>query len=212
MTLAFSLADVPFIQHLVTSPTFWLVTAFQFWMLFDAIRRKEWLWVVFMLLMPGFATAWYFITVFWYGPSATGGFELPGAYDRRRIKELQTQIHHLDKAHHYSQLADIYFQQGKFDQAEASYRSALERDPQDLDTRAHLGQCLLRQKRPAEALPHFEAAVKQLPSSALAHHNLASTLATLGRVPEAIGEEENALRLDPALTAARENLARLRQR
>jgi hypothetical protein len=34
----------------------------------------------------------------------------------------------------------------------------------------------------------------------------------LGRVPEAIREEENALRLDPALTAAWENLARLRQR
>jgi predicted Zn-dependent protease len=66
--------------------------------------------------------------------------------------------------------------------------------------------------RPAEALAHFEATVRQLPSSALAHHNLASTLATLGRVPEAIREEENALRLDPALTAAWENLARLRQR
>jgi tetratricopeptide (TPR) repeat protein len=75
----------------------------------------------------------------------TRGFELPGKHSRQRIKQLQAQIHHLDKAHHHSQLGDIYFQQGKLAKAEASYRAAMERDPQDLDTRAHFGQCLLRQ-------------------------------------------------------------------
>ena len=36
-------------------------------------------------------------------------------------KELQDQIHHLDKAHHHSQLADIYFAQGKLKEAEKEY-------------------------------------------------------------------------------------------
>src|SRR6185295_6185353 len=96
-------------------------------------------------------------------PSATRGFELPGAHDRRRIKELQGKIHHLDKAHHYSQLGDIYFQQGKLAEAESCYRSAMEREPEDIDTRAHLGQSLRRQKRPAEARPLLEAVCAENP-------------------------------------------------
>src|SRR3990172_8156572 len=118
-----------------------LVLAFTIWMLVDAIRRREWVWVVFIILFPILNAPLYYFLVYRAAPSATMGFELPGAHDRRRIKELQAQIYHLDKAHHHSQLGDIYFQQGKLAQAETCYRAALERDSQDLDTRAHLGQC-----------------------------------------------------------------------
>src|SRR6185295_13637440 len=122
-------------------------------------------------------------------PSATRGFELPGAHDRKRIKELQAQIHHLDKAHHYSQLGDIYFQQGKLDKAEACYRSALERDAQDIDTRAHLGQCLLRQKRAAEALPLLEGVCAENPKHDYGYSMMAmaESLAALGQTDRAIG-------------------------
>jgi cytochrome c-type biogenesis protein CcmH/NrfG len=131
---------------------FWLV------MLLDAIRREEWGWVVFLIIFGPITTMLYYFQIYRYGGGGLSqGFELPGAHDRRRIKELQAQIHHLDKAHHYSQLADIYFQQGKLDKAEANYKSALERDGTDPDTRAHYGQCLLRSKRPDEALPFLEA-------------------------------------------------------
>ena len=61
-------------------------------------------------------------------PSATRGFELPGAQSRKRIKELQAQIHHLDNAYHHFQLGDVYFQRGKLAEAEKCYRAALERD------------------------------------------------------------------------------------
>jgi len=39
----------------------------------------------------------------------------------------------------------------------------MERDPQDLDTLAHLGQCLLRQKRAAEARRCSEGVVAENP-------------------------------------------------
>ena len=111
------------------------------------------------------------------------GFELPGAQSRRRIKELEAQIHHLDKAHHYSQLGDVYFQQGKLDKAEVAYRAALDRDGQDLDTRAHLGQCLLRLNRPADAKPLLQGVLRENPKheynyTAMAY---AETLAALGK-------------------------------
>jgi len=135
-------------ELLFSSPVWLLVTAFQIWMLVDAIRQREWLWAVFIFLGWGLSAFFYYLLVYraTSSSSVTRGFELPGAHHRRRIKELQAQIHHLDKAHHHSQLGDIYFQQGKLDQAEASYRAAMERDPQDIDTRAHFGQCLLRQR------------------------------------------------------------------
>jgi hypothetical protein len=173
----------------LNSPFGWIAAAFYLWMLIDAIRRREWMWVLFMIVFPGFGTFWYFFQVYRAAPSATRGFELPGAHDRRRIKELQAQIHHLDKAHHYSQLGDVYFQQGKLDQAEASYRAALERDGQDIDTRAHLGQTLLRQKRAAEARPLLEGVCAENPKHDYGHSlmALAETLGALGETDAAIG-------------------------
>ena len=182
------LADITDISYWLHSPFALLLAVFQIWMLIDAIRGKEWMWVVFLLVFPGFAAFWYFFLVYRDSPSATRGFELPGAHDRRRIKELQAQIHHLDKPHHYSQLGDIYFQQGKLDQADAAYRSALERDAQDIDTRAHYGQCLLRQNKPKEARPLLEGVVVENPKHDYGHSlmALAETLAALGETDAAI--------------------------
>jgi len=185
--LAMDLSYLPLIRYWISSPYFWLVGAFQIWMLFDAIRKREWMWVAFLVVFPG-SSFWYFFLVYRASPSATRGFELPGAHDRRRIKELQAQIHHLDKPHHYFQLGDIYFQQGKLDKAEACYRSALERDSQDIDIRAHLGQCLLRQRRPADARPLLEGVCAENPKHDYGHSlmGLAETLAALGETDSAI--------------------------
>jgi hypothetical protein len=177
-------------EYLFSSPLWLLVFAFQVWMFIDAIRRREWLWAVFIFFFSIISALLYFFLVYRASGavSATRGFELPGAHDRRRIKELQAQIHHLDKAHHHSQLGDIYFQQGKLDLAEASYRAALERDPQDIDTRAHLGQCLLRLKRPAEARPLLEGVVNEN-----SRHEYGYSLMAYAETLTALGELDAAL-------------------
>ena len=184
--------DIPLIdqlRHWLSSPFTILLAAFTLWMLVDAIRRKEWFWVLFIVVFPVFSAFWYFFMVYRGSPSITRGFELPGAHDRKRIKQLEAQIHHLDKAHHYSQLGDIYFQQGKLDKADAAYRAALERDPQDIDTRAHFGQCLLRQGKPQEARPFLEGVVAENPKHDYGHSlmALAETQAALGETDTAIG-------------------------
>jgi len=184
--------DIPLIDHLrywLSNPFTLALGVFTLWMLVDAIRRKEWIWVLFIVVFPGFSAFWYFFMVYRSSPSITRGFELPGAHDRKRIKQLEAQIHHLDKAHHYSQLGDIYFQQGKLDKADAAYRAALERDPQDIDTRAHFGQCLLRQSKPQEARPFLEGVVAENPKHDYGHSlmALAETQSALGEIDTAIG-------------------------
>ena len=178
------------LQYLISSPFVLLLTVFQVWMLVHAIRQREWLWVVFICIGWGLSAFFYYLTVYRNSTSATRGFELPGASNRRRIKELQAQIHHLDKAHHHSQLGDVYFQQGKLEKAEASYRAALERDPADIDTRAHFGQCLLRQKKPAEARKFLEAVVAENPK-----HDYGFSQMALAETLAALGENTTALKI-----------------
>ena len=178
------------VEYWLTNPWLPLVSLFSLWMFIDAIRRREWVWALFIFVGFGFSALFYYFAVYRASPSATRGFELPGAHDRRRIKQLQAQIHHLDKPHHHSQLGDIYFQQGKLQEAESSYRAALERDAQDIDTRAHLGQCLLRQKRPAEARPFLEGVIAENPK-----HDYGYSLMALAETLSALGEKDAALNI-----------------
>jgi hypothetical protein len=175
---------------LLSSPFLIVFLIFQIWMIVDAIRRQEWLWLVFILAFPGFGTFWYFFHVYRGADSATRGFELPGAHSRRRIKELKAQIHHLDKPHHHLALGDIYFQQGKLDLAETHYRASLERDGEDRDARAHLGQCLLRKKKPAEGQPLLEAVVKEDPK-----HDYGYTMMALAETYMALGHADAAIQV-----------------
>lgn len=176
------------LQYLLTSPLSLVLLAFQLWMLIHAIRNGEWLWAIFILFGCGLSAFWYYFAVYRESNSATSGFELPGAQNRKRIKELQAQIHHIDNAYQHFQLGDIYFQQGKLAAAEKCYRAALERDPKDIDARAHLGQCLLRLNRPAEARPLLEGVMHEK-----ADHDYGYSMMALAEALTALGESDNAL-------------------
>jgi len=121
------------------------------------------------------------------GAVGDDGLRTAGAHDRRRIKELQAQIHNLDKPHHYLELGDIYFQKGHLQKAEACYRASLERDPQDMDARAHLGQCLLRAHNAAAARPLLEQVCREKPM-----HDYGHSLMAYAEALGALGETEAA--------------------
>jgi hypothetical protein len=172
----------------------WIVSIFIFvfaaWMFVHALRSEQYFWAAFIFLFPILNAPLYFFLVYRAsgGGNPLAGFELPGAADRRRIKSLQADIHHLDKPHQHLQLADIYFSQGKLDKAAASYRAAYERDPNDEDIRAHFGNCLARMGKPKEALPLLEAVCAQNPK-----HDYGYTLMTLAETHAATGQIEQAL-------------------
>jgi tetratricopeptide (TPR) repeat protein len=168
-----------------------LIFGFQIWMFVDAIRRREWVWAVLIAIFSILTAVFYFFMVYRQAGdmgNPLAGFELPGAADRRQIKALKASIHNLDKPHLHLQLGDIYFSQGKLVDAEMSYRAAYERDPQDEDIRAHLGNCLAREGRSGEALPLLEAVGAQNPK-----HDYGYTLMTLAETEAAVGQKDAAL-------------------
>jgi len=189
-----------------------IFAAFTIWMLVDAIRREQWFWVIFIFLFPIINAPLYYFLVYRNaaGSGLARGFQLPGAHERSRIKELEAQIHHLDKAHHHSQLGDVYFQQGKFPKALNCYRAAMERDPEDQDTRAHLGHCLLRLNRAGEARALLETVCAENPKHDYGHSMmaLAETYAVLDETGKAIETWKRVLE-DNAYARARVQLAEL---
>jgi hypothetical protein len=176
------------VDYLLRHPWIAAMAVFQIWMLIDAVRRQEWIWAFFILVFSGFSALMYFFWVYRAAPSATQGFQLPGSDNRQRIRELEAQIHLLDKAHHHLQLGDIYFQKGNLEKAEACYRASLERDPQDIDARAHMGQCLLRQKKPELARPILQQVCSENPK-----HDYGYSLMAYAETLTALGEKESAI-------------------
>ncbi len=169
-------------------PLTWFYPVFMVWMLVDAARRGEWVWFAFMIVFPVNPILYFFLVYRSSASFGSTGFELPGQHKRERIAELEKQIHLLDKAHHHFELADIQFQRGKFKLAEESYLRALEREPDDIDARAHYGQCLLRLNRAAEARPWLEAVCFENPK-----HDYGYSLMALAEARTARGDTDGAI-------------------
>jgi tetratricopeptide (TPR) repeat protein len=82
----------------------------------------------------------------------------------------------------------------------------LTRNPNVWQGHYDLGIALLNTRQPAEAVAHFEQALRLNPHSADIHYNLANALVQLHRLPEAIRHYEETLRLQPASADAHCNL------
>jgi hypothetical protein len=176
-------------HDLLTNPLVLVMTAFQIWMLVHALYNRQWIWAFFIGIGWGIAAIWYYFSAY-QGAVAGAGFELPGAAGRARMKELKAQIHHLDNAYHHFQLGDLYFRKGKFAEAEKCYRAALERDANDIDARAHLGQCLLRLNRPADACPFLDGVCREN-----MEHDFGYTLMAYAETLTALKDTDAALKI-----------------
>lgn len=162
MDFALMFTDV---RHILTNPFFLILTAFQIWMLVDAVRREEWLWAALIFFFGAFSAMFYFFMVYRAAKAVEGtpSFEWPGAAERERIKQLQDQIHHLDKAHHHAELGTVYLKQGKMDKALECFEAAYERDAEDPDIQSAYGRCLIKMEQPDKAVPLLEKVVNEDP-------------------------------------------------
>ncbi len=86
------------------------------------------------------------------------------------------------------------------------YETTLRRNPDCWMAHNNLANILTLAGRPAEAIPHLEAAIQLNPAMASAYNNLGDSLNRLGRAQEAIAPLAKALQLQPAYAVAQGNL------
>ena len=86
------------------------------------------------------------------------------------------------------------------------YEATLARNPASWMAHNNLASALVEAGRAADALPHFEQALKLRPNYPEAENNLGDALTRLGRAADAIPHLERALVLKPAYASAHNNL------
>jgi serine/threonine-protein kinase len=91
---------------------------------------------------------------------------------------------------------------GRFDEAAAQYRRALETDPLSMMVHYGLAFALYCQGRYDEAIEHAAGAVELSPEHWLVHFAMGLALARKGRQEEAIASLETTVRLSPSFTLA----------
>lgn len=103
-------------------------------------------------------------------------------------------------------------QEGRFEDALAVLRRAVEIAPQDLGARNAMGLVLTRLERYADALAAFDGVVGLKPDFAGAHCARGATLEAMGRLKAAEAAYDRALELDPENLGATQGLANLLSR
>jgi len=112
--------------------------------------------------------------------------------------------------------AEIFEIQGRFDEAVAEYRKAIQKSPATLALHYRLGRALLLRSHEPEALTEarreFEAELKLNPYDAVAHYQIAQILEVQQQPDAAAKALERTLELSPDFPEALVALARYRSR
>jgi spermidine synthase len=119
-----------------------------------------------------------------------------------------------DSAEVHNVLGLAHMRAGHVDAAIGEFETALARDPRSANARANLGQvryeqgaALMEARRFREAEPMLRMAVELLPDSAEAQNDLGVTLASMGRIDDALAHFDRAVALKPDFAEAQRNLA-----
>ena len=91
----------------------------------------------------------------------------------------------------------VAFRFGRYADAAAEFRKAVEARPESVSARINLGAALTQTGDRRGAVQQFQAALKLAPDSATAHFNLALLLAQDGYDSEAIQHLEESVRIEP---------------
>lgn len=131
--------------------------------------------------------------------------------------ELDQALQEIDRAKQFApKNPQVYFaygraytKMGRKADSIASYRRAVEMDPDFWQAHAELGSELAAEGRPSESRAEFEQVIRLKPDFAMGHFNLGLALMKLGNLDDARAQFEETLRLDAGNQPARDRLAQL---
>jgi len=108
----------------------------------------------------------------------------------------------------YISKGNEYFLGLQFDLAEAQYRLAVEREPNNSEARYNLGNALMQQKKYKAAIEMYEDVITtdNRNIKAAAYYNAGVSYSKQKDLPNSIEAYKNALRINPNDKEARENL------
>ena len=109
-----------------------------------------------------------------------------------RLKMIVQQDPNLAPAHFA--LAQAYFEQQKFPEAEAEFKRVVELQPKSARARFDLGMTYLNEKRPEEAKAAFSEMLAQGANTGEAHYGIALSLAMEEKYQDAINEFKAAIK------------------
>lgn len=109
-----------------------------------------------------------------------------------RLKMIVEQNPNLAPAHFA--LAQAYFEQQKFPEAEAEFKKVIELQPKSARARFDLGMTYLSLKRPEDAKSAFSTMLQQGTNTGEAHYGIAMALAMEDKHQEAINEFNTAIK------------------
>jgi tetratricopeptide (TPR) repeat protein len=109
-----------------------------------------------------------------------------------RLKMIVEQNPNLAPAHFA--LAQTYFEQQKFPEAEAEFKKVIELQPKSARARFDLGMTYLSLNRPEEAKAVFNGMIQQGLNTAEAHYGIAMALAMQNKQQDAIQEFQAAIK------------------
>ncbi len=107
-------------------------------------------------------------------------------------------------------------QQGRFDEAVASFQQALQLRPDYIDAHNNLGNVLMFQGRLEEAVSSYQRALQRLPADSVSYRaglfsHLCNALRQQGKLNEALAYGRRALELQPDFAKAHNNLGNVLQ-
>ncbi|MEL7036725.1 MAG: tetratricopeptide repeat protein [Cyanobacteria bacterium J06592_8] len=106
----------------------------------------------------------------------------------------------------YNNLGNALYDQGKLEEAIASYKKAIEINPECADAYNSLGLALRQQGQLEEAIASYKKAIEINPKYTYAYNNLGLALRQQGQLEEAIENYKKAIEINPEYTYAYNNL------
>ncbi len=152
------------LASLMSNQIFWAIsTIFWVWMLIDCVMNEPdrfmWLWII--VIFNSLGALIYFVArkmpvIRYNSMPVISRFSRGG-----EISKAQADVFNIGNPHHFIKLGELYLETGNYEGAGTAFKTALEKEPADIQALWGAAQVDVKKKNYTEALPKLEKVLKQ---------------------------------------------------